>query len=369
MTSIPSKQNVELGTRIVSLDLLRIIACFLVILLHVSAEYVVKIEDCPSTFLLNKWQIGNIYNALTRSAVPLFVMISGAFMLDPNRAVTNEKIKNKFFKLVQIYLFWSVIYLIFHAFGRYIQKGNLEGYTSIGVIVMKILAGSYHMWFFYLLGGLYILVPLFRVITKESKLMHYFLVLSFLVTFFIPNLQLLPSFIVISTITDQFDFQMVKGYSFYFVFGYFLKNYFRTKAISKKILYTVITSFILAWSITVYGQWVININRTSLVEAFYNNFFITTMIEAFTLFVISLYLNQTFSFRGNRISKLASYTMGMYLLHALVLSTMSELFFFSNWTLNAFVAIPLVTVAVFLICWFGINIMTKIPFIGKFCYW
>lgn len=67
-----------------NLDVLRVISSFMVVLIHVSAIYV-------STNINNynyDFKIGNFFDSISRISVPLFVMISGAFLIN------NEKNKN-----------------------------------------------------------------------------------------------------------------------------------------------------------------------------------------------------------------------------------------------------------------------------------
>lgn len=368
MNNIPSTQNLAINNRIISLDLLRIIACLFVILLHTSADYVVVMEDYPLTFTMNRWQAGNVFDSLSRSAVPLFVMLSGTFMLDPTRTISNSKLMSKIIKLVTTFLFWAVAYQLFYLIGKYTLTGNLEGY-SIRLLFKRVIAGSYHMWFFYLLGSLYLIVPLLRVITKDSKLTVYFLILSFVATFLIPNLELIPLLAEAKILTARFDFQMATGYSFYFVLGYLLRDHFTKKKIPKKIFFSAIIAFILAWSITVYGTWILNRGASVFVGTLYGNLFITTMVEATSLFVVALYVNQNYSLKGRIISKIAGYTMGIYLMHVMGLAVLSQILFYKDWILSTFVTIPLIAIIDFLLCWIGTYIMSKIPGMKRFSSW
>ncbi len=74
------------NNRIVHMDVVMVIACFAVIMIHSSAPYV--IENFGS---LNFW-IGNIFDGLARIGVPLFVMISGALMLDEKYNFSKQKL-------------------------------------------------------------------------------------------------------------------------------------------------------------------------------------------------------------------------------------------------------------------------------------
>ena len=70
--------------REIKYDILRILSMFAVILLHVNATYFdVKGEI---SFI---WEIENAINYFTRFAVPCFVMISGAFMLNKKKGILS----------------------------------------------------------------------------------------------------------------------------------------------------------------------------------------------------------------------------------------------------------------------------------------
>ncbi|MDQ6971139.1 MAG: acyltransferase family protein, partial [Mariprofundaceae bacterium] len=60
------------------LDNSRVLAVFAVILVHVSDGFVSH-YPMGSEY----WWIGNIYDSAVRWCVPVFVMISGALLLDP----------------------------------------------------------------------------------------------------------------------------------------------------------------------------------------------------------------------------------------------------------------------------------------------
>jgi len=165
--------------RIIYLDLLRIAATLGVIILHIAAS---KWMDTPVTTI--NWQIMNIYDSLVRWAVPIFVMISGVFHLEPNRNITfNEEMKIIFKKILKIILalmFWGLVYKL----SKYFLHN--EEFTVYGIIRSLIIIfgpESYHLWFLYMLIGLYLLTPIFRIFVNNCKREHieYFLVLFFII--------------------------------------------------------------------------------------------------------------------------------------------------------------------------------------------
>ena len=73
-------------TRNYNLDLLRILATFMVILIHVSAQ---NWHITPSNTLT--FNIYNFYYSLARSSVPIFIILSGVFFLKPKKRKENKR--------------------------------------------------------------------------------------------------------------------------------------------------------------------------------------------------------------------------------------------------------------------------------------
>ncbi len=144
------------------IDNSRIIAIFAVVWLHVSAG-VVMLADFGSQY----WWIGNILDALVRWSVPVFVMISGALLLDPGKKEQpNVFYRKRLSRILIPILFWSAFYL-FWSF----RDGAYDGSRSLPVaMVKKLLTGRpyFHMWFLYMILGLYVFTPFLRKIVAHS---------------------------------------------------------------------------------------------------------------------------------------------------------------------------------------------------------
>ena len=139
------------NNRIIYLDILRVIACLSVIMRHISIHYSVK--DIGST---NFW-IGNFFEGLARIGVPLFVMISGTLMLDNNKQVSKDILIKHIRKMIIFFVFWSAIYCTVTILEQLLIKHET---IDIAQIIMLFIKGYYHLWFIYLIIGLYLIVPL-----------------------------------------------------------------------------------------------------------------------------------------------------------------------------------------------------------------
>ena len=90
-------------SRVVKYDILRVAACFSIVLLHVSASYWSVVDVQSREFL-----VMTVYNSLTRFAVPVFFMLSGLFLVTPERE--NVAVGKRVLKLVALFYVWSAFY-------------------------------------------------------------------------------------------------------------------------------------------------------------------------------------------------------------------------------------------------------------------
>ena len=76
--------------RHLGLDLVRIVAILAVVMIHASASFLVSYPAGSFEF-----SVGNLGDGISRLGVPLFVMLSGALMLDEQRNLTLKRIFTK----------------------------------------------------------------------------------------------------------------------------------------------------------------------------------------------------------------------------------------------------------------------------------
>ncbi|HKU52388.1 MAG TPA: acyltransferase family protein, partial [Nitrospira sp.] len=93
-------------------DVLRVVACLAVILLHLAAT-IVRDHEFVHTI---HWQFSNAINAATSWCVPLFVMLSGALLLDPKKHVRFRDFwAKRMSRLLPALVAWSAIYFAWRA--------------------------------------------------------------------------------------------------------------------------------------------------------------------------------------------------------------------------------------------------------------
>lgn len=86
-------------------DALKAFAILGVVLIHVSAP------GCRNDVGSFNWYSALFWGSLTRASVPIFFMVTGALMLDPNRAVTIKQLWTRNIpRLLLSLLVWSFAY-------------------------------------------------------------------------------------------------------------------------------------------------------------------------------------------------------------------------------------------------------------------
>lgn len=210
----------KMHDRIVKYDLLRIAACFAVVMLHVSGSYWYSVGVDSDQF-----RIMTIYNGMTRFAVPVFFMLSGLFLLDPEREMPAKKWASKVLKLAAAFYIWS----LFYAFQSVLYNGIRNGFDSLepGIwsnAVMRLVMGHEHMWFLLNLLGFYLLLPVLRKICEDMKVTAYFLALWVLIRFLVVPVFGEIGGGLLSALVAQMQFNLLAGFIGYFLGGYFLNK-------------------------------------------------------------------------------------------------------------------------------------------------
>lgn len=339
--------------RNLNLDTLRIFACFMVVFLHVTAKYcyMVPIQSF-------NWKICSFYDACVRSAVPLFVMISGVFFLSPDKEITTKKIYSKYiFKLVIIYLAWSVIYTIYDIY---------LGTTSFDIrsIILSIIRGPYHFWYISMIVGLYIISPILRKITKkiDKKEIRYFSIIFAIACTVktISCLSILPYSNAIKLICTKLPIDFICQYYSYFLLGYFLFNFDISKYKKRIIYISGCVSPILCAILT----FCLSTHDGNIDISLFDNFSIFTLLEAIAIFVFfKSNKYKVKSLARKMILELSKLTLGIYLIHILILEIIFSIIDLSNY--NSLFAVPIVSIIIFLLSISIIFILRKIIVLKK----
>ena len=160
------------------LDNARIIAILAVVFLHVAGNVVTE-SDIGSEY----WWYGNLYDSFVRWCIPVFVMISGALLLNPSKIESLRAFYAKRVSRILIpVMFWSAVFLL-----RWASNSAMGDQEMLALELLKrLLSGKPHdhMWFLYMIIFLYLFTPFFRKIVANStrRELVIFVVATFLIS-------------------------------------------------------------------------------------------------------------------------------------------------------------------------------------------
>ncbi len=335
--------------RIYYLDILRVIACLAVIMIHSSCDYVMY-----KTTNFNFW-VGNIFDSFARLGVPLFVMISGALLLDEKYDYSKEKLLKHIKKMILFFVFWSFVYcLLFNIIG---QLFLLEKDFNVYRIINAFVQGYYHLWYIYLIIGLYLILPLLRlwVNDKNKKYVEYFIILSLIFNFLIPQIIIIgncygSALVGINDILcSKLCLQYVGGFTTYFILGWYINNY---EIKHKKLIYIL---GIISILISIFGTYILDLE-------FYGNLSLHVLLYTAAVFLFAKNIKTK---ENKLVLFISKYSLGIYAIHAMIIYVVNKVLLKINFT-NALINIPIVFIITLVISTIGAYIISKIPFFKKF---
>lgn len=329
---------------------MRILAALAIISVH----YTITVQGLiPDTQGLAYWS-ANVYASFSFWGVPVFVMISGAILLNPEKEYSSilSFYKKRVNRLLIPILFWTLFYLIWS-----IAKNSFLGreYT-LDTLLNDLLIGRpfYHMWYLYMVIGLYLFTPFLKKIVKYSSYKE-LLFLTFML--FVISLTAFGSGSIFPHHSNVFIL-MFPIYLSYFFAGYLIIE--SRKQFDTKILLLLFISFGL---ITLAGRH-FNINGSGLY--FYNNFSVFIIGMSVTLMFLIKNLHYKYDFPSHIIAKVASFSLGAYLVHPAVIDIIKRLHYFGISPVeNPLLTIPLFIIIITTISLSIAFVFSKVKYLNK----
>ncbi len=332
------KEKKTVPTRENAFDILRVISMIMVITVHVSNVY------SRSFGIINhsSFLISLVFNTISRISVPIFLMISGALLL--NREWNKNKYIKRIIKYIVLIIAWDSIYLIW----EYLYLG-ITYHQLYRLILTPYRA---HLWFLYTILILYILQPLLKIIKEKSNR----IIQSILFV-----LWLLFSTLSI-TIPFLAQYFTLFSYIGFFVMGDVLYSYIKKNDLKKyNVLWILIMLICFISSIALNYQTSIKRNQFYNLFFAYRTPFIMFSSFAFFILVISNYKKETVSKIG---SLLSSLSLGVYLIHGIFLDITIQCFQYQS--INPIIGIPIFTMMILLGSSLILIIIKKIKILNYF---
>ncbi len=352
----------QLRGRAVNVDLIRTVAMMQVILLHAAGRFTITSQEInqmnPSD--LACWGIVDIYQSLGVIAVPLFLMLTGALLLQPEKQESlGVFFKKRWARIGLPSLFWGAAYFVWDFT---VQKIPFTSST----IIQGILNGPYtQMWYLYVLVGLYLLTPILRafIAHADQTLIKYFVIV------WTVGVAIIPVFSLFTTFQLNANVFAMTGYVGFFVLGTYLSTVQMRRS-------TITILMVLGVALTAIGTYVLAATVGGTEMYFFQKYFSPTVILASVMMFLLLltikpptvHKERPPSMFNKLIDLISKNTLAVFFIHVMIIESIQLGYFgftLNRNTFNPIIEIPLLTVVTLFASLAIILLLKKVPYMNK----
>ena len=350
-----------------SYDILRILAMLAVISIHISAFFVLKYKPDNIEFISE-----NVLNVLSSFAVPVFLMISGALLLNEDKPFDDKTfIKKSWLPLVLITILWTVFYGLFYGYGLPMLTHQPTSFSTFLNYLICFEGSDYpHMWYMYMIVGMYLLIPIFRLFVKrENRNYILWLIIGCFVIQCIP--QTLGVFtagaeFTVKDFVEHFYLNPLMRMVIYLFLGWYLSTFQLAK--NKRIIIYIlgiISAFVMLWSVQTYITTIPSIRAYFLSGAD-----ITSTLYAIAIFVFVLAICKNKENNRPKLKELSTFIFGIFVLHVFFLELFLQIIYpYSKFTLQIPIVYHiLILIVVFALSYIVVFLVSKIKYLRKIFY-
>lgn len=246
------------------------------------ALFVIVIHSCYNGYYQNatgsfEWLSTLFWGSVTRGAVPIFLMCSGAILLKPEKELSMKKLFGKMLpRLLVALMFWALVYKLY-----YLVQGDFTA-SDLFYHVKRVLLfdHEFHLYYIHIILLGYALLPVMRAFVSIGKrrVLEYALLLWFLLGIIYPTIGGSWPLNMVYGVPKQWMLNGTYGLLGYMLMGYYLKAY----PLRRKWVYPLL--FLLGLGAVFFGTWKLSAAKGSLDETCFNGVSLWVCIEAVGLF-------------------------------------------------------------------------------------
>lgn len=332
------------------LDILKIVACLLVVVNH-SSSILIKYTNYTKISVY----VYSYMFAICKIGVPLFIMCTGYLLLSKKN--TYKQIIKRIIRIIIPLFAMSFLYY-------YINNGHLE--FNVISFLKKFIGEpmDIYLWYLYMLIGLYLVIPFIqKMINKFEKKDYIIFIILFLL---IPGIVKLLSVYLKISISEFFSIG-----TFPIIIGYLVAGVYLTKIkLNKSYLIISIVSFVVFIVIFANSFYAFYFNNYISPYMLDSVFYITVSVPSLSVFYIFRYLfeNKKINLTSCKIiEEISLTTFGIYLIHQLFIYKIYNMYIIQNiFKTSAYLGILILPIVIFIVCSIIMFIVRKIPFAKKF---
>ncbi|EEZ5201784.1 TPA: acyltransferase [Escherichia coli] len=298
-----------MNTQNENFDFIRTVSIFSVVLLHTSAG--------PFKLWLDNWMQFNVIMSATRWCVPVLFMISGALLLKKDEPLVTF-FRKRAKKILIPLVFWSYLYIIFARNFNELDPAHANPNVFIEPWLLLKHPAYFHLWFLYAIIGVYLMVPLLRLIAKNSQVTLYSLAMWLVWFSILPFIQSLGY--LNGRLFFIFKLDVIPSWSGFALLGFFIhqnntniKSIYGIGLLITGLLSTILLTYVAS-------------NDGTPMETFQSYLMPNIIVMASGVYILCLKIKSP----PIILCRIAKYGFGIYLCHMLVMPLVWRISLFSN---------------------------------------
>lgn len=293
------------------ITILSVLSCLGVLFLHMNGIFWTFSKDAT-------WISANIIESVFYFSAPMFLMISGATLLDyRDRYDTKTFFKKRVSKVLIPYILWTFIALFTYTLmGRFSWHDFFSNFVFEGLLYTKVESTYY---FFLILLAIYLAIPFVTMIPNEKrqKAFKYIIIVILIVEYISPFIL---RHLFHRPYNGDWSIPVISRFMIYPVIGYYIHKY---EIKNKAAIYLMgILGFLLIFG----GTWIFSYEAESVDRRFKEYLNLPCLCYTSAIFLLFKNLDKTkFIEKLHIVFKLfAPFTFGIYLMHKIVISILEK---------------------------------------------
>ena len=345
------------NNKILCLEYLRVLCAISVVMNHVAVVAIHYFKDnAQQTDLF----VYNCFPQWSHFAVPVFLMISGYLLLNPEKTIDYKKAIGKYAKRIAI-----VLLLIgsIYAYMELFFASRSFSLSDVGEAVYLTIIGKTwdHMWYLYTLIGIYLVLPVLKPMYQSlsTRTIDCFLIILFLFLSVLPVIKRATGFSI------GIPLPISSIFLFYFILGGRLRTIKHIICFDKTL---VMALLMLLPIIFTYCTYMLNFNILAIISGYTSPIIVFLALSVFMLFRTNetLYEKRVNSIGGGKIIlHISNNSFGIYVFHMLWINFLYKVIGINPLEHSTFLLIPIILL-VLVASDLTTMIYRKIPVVGKY---
>ena len=345
-----NNNNIE---RVVYYDILNILAMISVVAMHVNGI----VHGNPRT---SAWNTSLIVDCICYWAVPVFMMISGATLMNYREKYdTKTFFKKRLLKVLVPFVFWAIFMTVWKVYTKQMEFKQISSVKKfLNIILTNKEEGTYYFMFEIL--GIYLTMPLLSLLAKDEnrRTLWFVVLLYFIFNGVLKNVIPLIGIEYNNSLTIQLG-----NYVIFVLLGYLLSTQDLTKKQKIALYISAIIGLLFRYIIT----FILSKQSGVVVKNTwgYSQWHSILLAGAVFVFIKDLKINEKIKNNkklANVLKEISSCSFGIYLIHRIIMyyqiSLLDIKVVTTQWRTLGIISTYLITLAI-------VYILKKIPVIKR----